>query len=81
MPKNQIQFQEGISIPRFIGLYSTEPQCYDRLFSMRWPLGYVCPKCGCKEHCKLKRHSLYQCNSCHQQTSSHHLASCHIPSY
>lgn len=81
MPKNQIQFQEGISIPRFIGLYGTKTQCYDMLFSMRWPLGYVCPKCGCKEHCKLKRHSLYQCNSCHQQTSSHHLASCHIPSY
>lgn len=51
------------------GLYGTEQQCYDRLFSMRWPLGYVCPKCGCKEYCKLKRNSLYQCNSCHQQTS------------
>lgn len=39
-------------------------------FNLRWGgNGFVCPSCGGKEYCKLKRHSLYQCNTCHQQTS------------
>lgn len=69
MARNQVQFQKGISLVRFNKLYSTEEQCYERLFNMRWANGFECPKCGCKEYCKLKRHSLYQCNSCHHQTS------------
>lgn len=69
MARNEIQFQKGVSLFRFNNLYGTEAQCYDRLFSLRWSNGFVCPTCGGKEYCQLKRHSLYQCNTCHQQTS------------
>lgn len=69
MARNEIQFQKGVSLIRFNNLYGTETQCYERLFNLRWGNGFVCPSCGGKEYCKLKRHSLYQCNSCHQQTS------------
>lgn len=69
MAKNKIQFQRGMSLVRFNKLYGTEEQCYNRLFQIRWINGFVCPKCGGKDYCKLKRHSLYQCNACHQQTS------------
>ncbi|MFA0349923.1 IS1595 family transposase, partial [Vibrio sp. 10N.222.55.C6] len=69
MARNEIQFQKGVSLIRFNSLYGTETQCYERLFNLRWGNGFICPSCGGKEYCKLKRHSLYQCNTCHQQTS------------
>ncbi|CAH8188315.1 transposase [Vibrio aestuarianus] len=46
MPKNQVQFQEGISIPRFLSLYGTEEQYHKHLFLLRWESSYVCPNCG-----------------------------------
>jgi len=46
MPKNKIQFQKGLSLPEFLAQYSSEDQCRAALFKMRWPKGYVCPKCG-----------------------------------
>jgi hypothetical protein len=36
---------------------------------MRWPEGFVCPRCGCKEHCYLEKKRLYQCNHCAHQAS------------
>lgn len=69
MPKNQIQFQGGISIPRFLSLYGTEEQCQKRLFSLRWENGFMCPNCGSTSYCQLRSRPLYQCNRCHQQTS------------
>ena len=39
MAKNKIQFQEGLSLPRFLSTYGTEEQCHQALFKMRWPQG------------------------------------------
>jgi hypothetical protein len=36
-PENIIEFSRS---------FSTEQACADYLFSLRWPHGYVCPKCG-----------------------------------
>ena len=69
MAKNKVQFQKGISIHRFISMYGAEEQCQERLFSMRWPMGYRCPECGHDKYCQLKSRSLYQCNRCHHQAS------------
>lgn len=30
----------------------------------RWPDGFVCPKCGGREHCIVGPRKLYQCNLC-----------------
>ena len=61
MAKNKIQFQEGLSLPRFLATYGTEEQCQQVLFKMRWPQGFRCPKCG-HEHCyALQSRKLYQC--------------------
>lgn len=69
MPKNKIQFQLGLSVPKFLESYGTESQCHDALFKFRWPNGFLCPACGCDDYYELKTRKLFQCNSCHRQTS------------
>ncbi len=37
MPKNKIQFQKGLSLPKFLNSYGKEEQCEKALYTMRWP--------------------------------------------
>lgn len=69
MARNGVQFQKGLSEPQFDDLYGTEEQCRQAVFDWRWPQGFVCPSCGHRGHCALKRRTLYQCNACRRQTS------------
>lgn len=69
MSKNKIQFQKGLSLTDFLKEYGTEEQCFEAVVKLRWPNGFQCPKCECREHCRLKNRSLFQCNSCRGQTS------------
>lgn len=69
MGQNSVQLQKGLSITAFLEQYGTEEQCYEALVKMKWPEGFVCPKCGCKDHCRLEKRKLFQCNKCHHQTS------------
>ncbi len=67
--KNQVQFQKEYSLPELIADYGTEEQCEAALFNWKSPDGYVCPKCGTVESCKLKSRKVYQCNKYHHQHS------------
>lgn len=69
MAKNKIQFQPGLSLPKFNELYGTEKKCRQALFNLRWPNGFVCPKCGATEYYALKSRQLYQCVTCRHQVS------------
>jgi transposase-like protein len=70
MPKNQVQFQKGMSLPEFFAAYGTEAQCAETLFRWRWPEGFVCPACGHAEgYCDVKTRGLLQCKHCRHQTS------------
>lgn len=70
MKKNKIQFQKGLSLPDFLNEYGTEDQCFKALVNLRWPDGFLCPKCECKAYCYLRnRKFTFQCNSCRSQTS------------
>jgi hypothetical protein len=40
MSRSAIQFQKGLSLPEFQGLYGTEEQCEAALEKARWPDGY-----------------------------------------
>lgn len=68
MPKNEVQFQRGMSLHEFLQHYGTEVQCEKALFAWRWPRGFICPECGYAGHCLLGR-GLYQCHRCHHQSS------------
>lgn len=44
MPKNEVQFQRGMSLGEFMTRYATQEQCERALFEWRWPQGFVCPE-------------------------------------
>ena len=69
MARNKVQFQKGLSMSEFHRRYGTEEQCHAALVTMRWPDGFVCPKCTGRKHsfCQLKR--LFQCTACRLQSS------------
>jgi ribosomal protein L37AE/L43A len=48
--------------------FSTEEQCREYLFKLRFPNEFECPKCGHGEYWKVGE-TLYTCKSCRHQTS------------
>jgi len=58
-----------MTFDEFIKQFSTEEQCRNYLYNLRWPDGFVCPKC--KENTKawLKSRNVYECSLCGHQTS------------
>ncbi len=71
MPTNRIQFQPGLSLASFFQGYGSRAQCQQALFELRWPDGFVCPKCASREHSRHERGTrlLLQCCQCRRQTS------------
>jgi hypothetical protein len=69
MSKNPVQFQKGMSLEAFLSEYGTEVQCRAALIRLRWPDGFVCPKCGGCDYSLVKPRGLFQCSACRQQTS------------
>jgi len=48
--------------------FSTEEACRDYLIQLRWPEGYVCPRCGGRDAWQTRRH-LWVCRRCEYQLS------------
>src|ERR1700733_15157337 len=57
-------------ILEFVVRFGSEEACIARLAELRWPGGYVCPKCGGGEAWRLTaRPRVFECTSCnHQET-------------
>jgi len=54
----------------FVARFGTEEQCLEHLAGLRWPGGYICPRCGGREAWQLKERSrIYECAGCHHQES------------
>lgn len=60
--------KKKVPLGTFLKQFSTETQCREYLESVRWPEGYVCPKCGCQHGHRLSS-GRYQCAHCRHQTS------------
>lgn len=71
MSINKIQFQHGISLPDFLGRYGSEEQCTQALFDIRWPTGFVCPRCSNVGFYRVQTagRPLFQCRACRHQAS------------
>jgi len=69
MPQNTIQFQHGMSLSEFIERYGTEALCEKALEQARWPHGFVCPRCGEREHSRFLAdgRQYWQCSKCRTQ--------------
>ena len=72
MPMNRVQFQKGLSLPKFMDRYGTEEQCEQALVAARWPGGFVCPACGVMQsRTSFRREGrlYWQCAGCQYQCS------------
>lgn len=69
MAKNAIQFQVGMSLPKFLDSYGSETQCRAAVMAWRWPNGFQCPNCGYGNACLVRDGTIHQCHRCHSQTS------------
>lgn len=49
--------------------YAAEEDCRKKLFEIRFPNGFICPKCGCIEYYSIPTRNLYQCKGCRYQLS------------
>jgi len=49
--------------------FSTEKQCLDYLFKLRWPDGYRCPRCQSEEAWQINE-AKYKCRKCGYQTTT-----------
>lgn len=49
--------------------FSTEEDCFNYLVKLRWPNGFVCPKCGGTAFYMIYSHKRFQCKRCRHQTS------------
>ena len=61
--------QERIEPAEVSGSFPTEDGCEEFLFQQKWPDGFICPKCGCREFYHIKGRKLYQCKHCRHQSS------------
>lgn len=52
----------------FITRFATEENCYDYILRLRWPNGFICPRCHSNRVWKTQR-SLMACADCGRQTS------------
>lgn len=58
-PRNLIEFDER---------FATEEACYAYVVALRWPSGFVCPRCGGKRAWERSR-GLMLCSRCRRETS------------
>lgn len=69
MARNPVQFQKGLGLAEFNARYGREDQCHAALIQMRWPDGFVCPKCGERKYSYAKPRRVFQCSVCRTQTT------------
>ena len=58
-----------MTFDEFIKRFLTEEQCRDYLYQLRWPDGFVCPKCKRQTKAWPKGENLFECSECGRQTS------------
>jgi len=61
--------EKEFSFSKFIKRFSSEKACSEYLYQAKWPEGYVCPQCGCREYYPVRNYGRYQCKHCRHQTT------------
>jgi len=61
--------KHDLSVIQFQQLFNNEKSCRDYLFKLKWPQGFICPKCGNTRYYLVKKRLLCQCAECKTQTS------------
>lgn len=58
-----------MTIGRFRELFGEEERCWEHLTRLRWPGGYVCPRCGGGSRGYMKARRVHECRGCGYQGS------------
>jgi hypothetical protein len=61
--------QNPKTIEEFLTKFPDEAACEAYLIARRWPLGFICPRCGSTEASLLASRRVWQCRPAHHQTS------------
>ncbi|MGG1877083.1 IS1595 family transposase [Paenibacillus cisolokensis] len=67
-----MEFREETVLQPFHSRYHSEEACMEALIAMKWPDGFVCPRCdhtGCSR-LNSRRVPLFECGRCKHQTSA-----------
>jgi hypothetical protein len=61
----------GAAVEEFLARFQSEEVCVDYLVQMKWPNGYSCEKCGCRNAYRTdtRRLPLFECADCRYQAS------------
>jgi len=59
---------QPMTFAEFNKKFATEEQCRDYLYQVKWPDGFMCPKCNHDSAWKVGD-MLYECTQCRRQTS------------
>jgi transposase-like protein len=57
------------TIVELLAQFPDEAACVERLRQLRWPDGFVCPRCGGRRSVTIQTRRLEQCRSCRYQAS------------
>jgi len=60
---------QDINLLDFQKKFQTEEDCEKHLFKLRWPEGFICPRCGHSKYYFISKRKLYQCCKCRHQAS------------
>lgn len=55
-------------LAEFESWFSSEEACQEYLYGLRWPNGFICPRCGGHKAWTISA-MLYECSGCHYQLS------------
>lgn len=63
------QRPKSLSLQEFCEMFPSEEACREKLFEVRWPEGFVCPRCGANVYGYHEKKKIYQCKKCRHQAS------------
>lgn len=61
--------KKTLSFSQFIKRFPNEEACFDYLYKVKWPNGFVCPVCGHQYCYTIRGYGRFQCANCRHQTS------------
>ena len=61
--------KKALSFSQFIKRFPNEEACFEYLYKVKWPNGFVCPVCGHQHYYAINGYRRFQCAKCRHQTS------------
>lgn len=61
--------REAMTLFEFHRRFPTEKECVRHMFNLRWPDGFICPRCKCQKYWFHSSRLLYECKNCRYQVS------------